>query len=793
MFERFFDDAGGMQLVVHAPFGGRVNRGFGLALRKRFCVNFDFELQAAATDDAVVLSMGPQHSFPLEDAFSFVRASVLRESLEQAMLVAPMFGARWRWNATRALAVLRQQAGKKVPAPIQRMRSDDLMAAVFPEQVGCQENLTGPLPIPDHPLIRQTVNDCLFEAMDFARLYDVIERMERGEITLHARDTTEPSPFAHEILNAKPYAFLDDAPLEERRTQAVSMRRTLPESQRDLGELDAAAIERVRDDARPEPRDPDELHDVLLGLVVARETPAWRDWFEALTGAGRAAAVQTATGQLWFAAEHLRAVEVLYPGAAISPSVTLPRHLDASHPEREDAVLAAVRGHMEYMGPATAAGVAALLAIGPLEVTSAMARLEGEGIVLRGRFTPASNDEEWCDRRLLARIHRLTLDRLRSEIEPVSAQDFVRYLFVRQHVAGGRRLEGKRGLLEVIAQLQGFEAAAASWERDLLPSRIINYNPQGLDELCLAGDVAWGRLSLRKGNAARGVTPSRATPITLALRRDLGWLLESVRGAQAPDDPRNGAAAATLEALRAHGALFFDDLAAATRQLPSQLEEALWDLVSRGIVTGDGFQSLRQIMTPAGSSRARSARRHAHHAGARLPRSTQPQGRWSILHRFQPEASPPDELAQSVAMQLLARYGVVFRDLVARESFAVPWRNVLRALRRQEARGIVRGGRFVAGFMGEQYAMPDAVDGLRRVRREDRGGELVRVSAADPLNLAGVIVPGPRVPSLHTNALLYRDGLLVAVEEGKGLAPRGEAGEAALREMASARRAAIAH
>ncbi len=793
VFERFFDDAGGMQLVVHAPFGGRVNRGFGLALRKRFCVNFDFELQAAATDDAVVLSMGPQHSFPLEDAFSFVRASVLRESLEQAMLVAPMFGARWRWNATRALAVLRQQAGKKVPAPIQRMRSDDLLAAVFPEQVGCQENLTGPLPIPDHPLIRQTVDDCLFEAMDFARLYTVIERMERGEITLHARDTTEPSPFAHEILNAKPYAFLDDAPLEERRTQAVSMRRTLPESQRNLGALDAAAIDRVRDDARPEPRDPDELHDVLLGLVVARETPAWRDWFDALADAGRAAAVRTAAGALWFAAEHLRAVEALYPGAAISPSVTLPPHLDAPHPEREAAVLAAVRGHMEYLGPATAAGVAAMLAFGAREVTSAMARLEGEGIVLRGRFTPGTDEEEWCDRRLLARIHRLTLDRLRSEIEPVSAQDFVRYLFVRQHVAGGRRLEGKRGLLEAIAQLQGFEAAAASWERDVLPSRVINYNPQWLDELCLAGDAAWGRLSLRKGNVARGVSPSRATPITLALRRDLGWLLESVRGTQAPDDPQTGAAAATLEALRAHGALFFDDLAAATRQLPSQLEEALWDLVSRGIVTGDGFQSLRQIMTPAGSARARSARRHARYAGARLPRATQPQGRWSILHRFQPEASPADELAQSVAMQLLARYGVVFRDLVARESFAVPWRDVLRALRRQEARGIVRGGRFVAGFMGEQYAMPDAVDGLRRVRREDRGGELVRVSAADPLNLAGVIVPGPRVPSLHTNALLYRDGLLVAVEEGKGLTPRGEAGEAALREIASDRHAALSN
>jgi ATP-dependent Lhr-like helicase len=775
VFERFFDDAGGMQMVVHAPFGGRVNRGLGLALRKRFCVNFDFELQAAATDDAVVLSLGPQHAFPLEDAFRFVRSDVLRESLEQAMLVTPMFGARWRWNATRALAILRQNGGKKVPPPIQRIRSDDLLAAVFPEQVGCQENITGPLPIPDHPLIKQTVDDCLYEAMDLPRLATVIEKMESGEIRLHARDTAEPSPFAHEILNAKPYAFLDDAPLEERRTRAVSLRRTLPENQRDLGALDLEAIERVREEARPEPRDPDELHDVLLGLVVSREEPAWRAWFEALVASGRAATVRAPASDLWFATEHLRAVERLYPGARIAPEVHLPSHLDGPPPEREDAVLPAVRGHMEYLGPQTPAAVAALLGIGTLETISALARLEGEGIVLRGKFTPGCDDEEWCDRRLLARIHRYTLDRLRSEIEPVSAQDFMRYLFVRQHVANPRRLEGKRGVLEAVAQLQGFELPAVAWERDVLPMRVLNYNPQWLDELCLAGDVAWARLSLRKSNGlARASSPQRATPITLALRHDLGWLLESVRGEAMPEDPQRGAAAEVLDALRTHGALFFEDLAAATRQLPAQLEEALWDLVSRGIVSGDGFGSLRQIMTPAGSARARTARRHAR-AGSRLPRATTPQGRWSIVHRFQPAPSPADELAETVAMQLLARYGVVFRDLVVRESFTVPWRDVVRALRRQEARGVVRGGRFVAGFIGEQYAMPDAVDGLRRIRREERTGDTVRINAADPLNLAGIITPGARVPALHQNALIYRDGIPVATEEGKRLTPRPEA------------------
>ncbi len=795
VFERFFDDSGGMQLLVHAPFGGRVNRAFGLALRKRFCVRFDFELQAAADDNAVVLSMGPQHSFPLEDAFHFVRADNLRESLEQAILYAPMWGTRWRWNTTRALQILRNNAGKQVPPPIQRMRADDLLAAVFPEQVGCQENISGPIELPDHPMIRQTVVDCLNEAMDIERLHGVLQRIEAGEIRLHARDTTEPSPFAHELLNGKPYTFLDDAPLEERRTRAVSMRRTLPENQRDLGVLDLAAIERVQDEARPEPRDADELHDLLLLLIVQPgvqeersaeegEDGRWtlEDGMAALVAAGRAATVATAAGNLWFATENLRQMEALYPGATIAPKVTLPSHLDGPTVEREDAVFAAVRGHMEYLGPATASAIAAMLALREGEVTSALARLEGEGIVLRGRFTPTQSPstnnqspEEWCDRRLLARIHRLTLDRLRSEIEPVSAQDFMRYLFARQHVAGSRRLEGKRGLTDAIMQLQGFEVSAVAWERDVLPSRVLNYDPRWLDEAALAGEVAWARLSLRKSTGAgRPSSPQRATPITLAMRRDLGWLLESVRGVEQPEDPQTGAAAATLDALREHGALFFDDLASASRQLPAQLEEALWDLVARGIVAGDGFSSLRQIMTPAGSSRARSARRHARYGG-RATRQQQPQGRWSIVHRFQPEESPADELGEKVARQLLARYGVVFRDLVARENFNAPWRDVIRALRRMEMRGDVRGGRFVAGFVGEQYALPEAVDGLRRTRREERTGETIRINAADPLNLAGIITPGPRVPSIHTNALVYRDGVVIAVEEGRKLVQREEA------------------
>jgi ATP-dependent Lhr-like helicase len=784
VFERFFDDAGGMQLVVHAPFGGRVNRGFGLALRKRFCVNFDFELQAAATDDAVVLSLGPQHSFPLEDAFAFVRSNNVREALEQAILVAPMFGARWRWNATRSLAVLRSNAGKQVPPPIQRMRADDLMTAVFPLLTGCQENVSGPLEIPDHPLTRQTVNDCLYEAMDIDRLTEILERMERGEIRMHARDTTEPSPFAHEILNAKPYAYLDDAPLEERRTRAVSLRRTLPVEARDLGALDEAAIERVREEAHPEPRDADELQDLLHGLVVVPPRDEWQQWFDELVAAGRAATVTTRGTQppsavdgvatYWFATEHLRTIETLYPGANIAPSVTLPPALDRDAPEREDAVLAAARGHMEYRGPITPAALASMLSLGELETISALARLEGEGVVLRGHFTPptmvdaplaapgARAPEEFCDRRLLARIHRYTLDRLRSEIEPVSAQDFMRYLLQRQHLGGTLRLAGKRGVLDAIAQLQGFEIPAVAWERDVLPQRVADYNPLWLDDLCLAGDVAWVRLAPKKANgASRGVSASRATPITLALRRDLPALLDAARGDAMPEPPNAGAASAVHDALKEHGALFFDDLLAATRMLPVQLEEALWDLVGRGLVTADGFAPLRQIMTPKRASRER---RHGRTGLQR--RGVGPQGRWSLVRRFGTRAHA-DELAEHAGMQLLARYGVVFRDLVAREHLGIAWRDIVRALRRQEARGVVRGGRFVAGFVGEQYALPEAVDALRRVRRQERTDAIVRLSAADPLNLAGVITPGPRVSALHTNAVTFRDGLPVAIEEGR--------------------------
>ncbi len=782
VFERFFDDSGGMQLVVHAPFGGRINRGLGLALRKNFCRTFDFELQAAANDDAVLLSLGPQNSFPLEDMFSLVRSSEVEETLEQALLAVPMFGARWRWNATRALAILRQRGGKRVPAPIQRMRADDLLAAVFPAQVACQENVTGPIELPDHPLVRQTVYDCLHEAIDIDGLRDVLERIERKEIRVHGRDTTEPSPFAHEMLNSKPYTFLDNAPLEERRARAVTLRRTLPESSRDLGQLDDEAIARVREEAWPQPRDAEELHDALLGFLVLSASGGreWEPMFDELVEAHRAATVEVDGERFWFAAENLRSIEALYPNARITPSIALPASVDNGAGDEESALIGLLRGHMDSAGPITVEELARRVGQKAGRTASGLARLEGEGAVLRGRFRRGADDEEWCDRRLLARIHRYTLDRLRREIEPVSAQDFLRFLLRWQHIAPNTQLEGKGGLLEAIAQLQGFEAPAAAWERHLLPARVREYRSSWLDELCLSGDVSWARLSVRKsnGNGTGPATPAAAssgTLISIGRRSDLPWLMAGIRNGEEPIAPEQGASSEILALLREQGALFYDDIVSALRRLPTDVERGLWELVASGLVTADGFQALRSLM--AASRRRASHRQTAASRGRRLSAGVAA-GRWALVRS--PLPSPPaplpegegrngslkiatEDLAQSWAEQLFFRYGVVFRDMVQRESMSIPWRNVLRALRRMEARGVIRGGRFVAGFYGEQYARPEAVDSLRRVRRAARGDDQVHVSAVDPLNLAGILTPGARIPAVPTNSVLFRDGLPAAV------------------------------
>ena len=793
VFERFFDEAGGMQLVVHAPYGGRINRALGLALRKRFCRRFDFELQAAASDDAIVLSMGPGQSFPLDDVPQYLTPESAEEVLAQALLLSPMFQVRWRWNLGRALVVLRQRGGRRTPPPIQRMEADDLMAAVFPALAGCQENAgAGPIEIPDHPIVRQTMHDCLHEATDADGLVQLLVGFRSGTVEPVFRETTEPSPLAHEILNGRPYTFLDDAPLEERRTRAVALRRGLPEAARDLGRLDPDAIARVREEARPECRDAEELHDLLLELVVLRPDPPYESWFRALAETRRAATVLTSTGPLWLAAEQRPRVAALFPGARIEPDVRVPAGIPATADE-EDARVFAVRGHLARLGPCTVADLAARTGLAETSIPAPLARLEAEGFVLRGRFDPARADtEEFCERRLLARVHRYTTERLRREIEPVTAQDLVRFLLRWQHVAPDTQLEGRQGLLTAIEQLQGFEIAAGSWEPSILPARVRGYRPEWLDELCLSGQVAWARLVVRSAPLVEpgetpgrgGLTPSHATPVSFLVRENLPRLLSAARGDAAPLLPGPGPTHDVLECLRTRGALFYHDLVAGTGRLGVEVTEALWDLVARGLVTADGFGSVRALF----SARHRWSQRAARSGPAerlRLRRSGTRagggEGRWSLVPPPPPASADVETLAEAVAEQLLARWGVVFRDLVARETLAVSWREVLWAFRRLEARGTIRGGRFVTGFVGEQYALPEAVEGLRETRRRERSGEIVRVTAVDPLNLVGILTPGPRVPAIRRHAVVYHDGVplpaggtvaMTAPRAGLGTAPR---------------------
>ena len=763
--ERFFDEGGGMQLVLHAPLGARINRAWGLALRKRFCRSFNVELQAAATDNGIVISLSEQHSFPLEVVFRFLHPETVEEVLTQAMLPAPMFGARWRWNATRALAVLRFAGGRKVPPPLLRMRSDDLLAAVFPDQVACQENLTGDIRIPAHPLVDETIRDCLHEAMDLDGLRAVIAGIEQGTIATRAVDTAEPSPLGHEILNANPYAFLDDAPLEERRARAVQLRRTLGDEGGEIGALDPEVIAEVAAESWPVVRDAEELHDALLTLVLVPPREEWQAWFERLVETRRAARLGVGDAVFWVATERFRTALLLHADARIDPPVP---EVDQPVPEGADAAVTEVlRGWLDCSGPLRAADLAATLAAPAERVAVGLARLEGEGQVLRGRFTAAARDEgaaiEWCNRRVLARIHRLTLGRLRREIAPVSTGDLVRFLVRWQRLAPGTRLHGASGLLQVVRQLQGCEISAAAWERRILPARVAGYEPEMLDQLCLSGEVMWGRLSphpafdamevdaeSRRGGARRRrVRPTRVAPVALFLREDLEWLVPPPEAAGAGGEAGgcvlSHPAEAALAALRRRGASFLRELVAESGRLPSEVEDGLWELVAAGLVTADGFDNLRALIDPQrrrGEGRFRAARpRHA-------------AGRWALLAPALGEDAgstgdgPRQARADAFARQLLERWGVVFRDLVRRESLMPPWRDVLGALRRMEARGEVRGGRFVSGFVGEQFARPDAVELLRIVRRDADQAHRVRVAAADPLNLAGVVTPGPRISAL---------------------------------------------
>jgi ATP-dependent Lhr-like helicase len=748
--ERFFDETGGMQLVVHAPFGGRINRAFGLALRKKFCRTFNFELQAAASDDAIVLSLGPHHSFPLDEVIRYVNSRTVQETLEQAILPSPMFVSRWRWNLNRSLMVLRFRNGRRNPPPIQRMESDDLMAAVFPQAAACQENVTGLVEIPDHLLVRQTIADTLSEALDADGFRELLERIEGGAVQVHCADTTEPSVLAHEILTARPYAFLDDEELQNRRTNAVVIRRGLQVDLATIGALDPAAIARVQAEVTPEPSTPDALHDLLSSLVATRPRAEWVDHFTELHERGRVRVLTTAEGELWCTTERADDASAARAG-------------------REDAVAAMVRGHLEISGITTAATLAAHTGLAPTRVEVGLARLQQDGSAMQGRYTPAARGQddapvEWVSRRLLARIHAGSRRTRRSSVEPVTAQDFMRFLLRWQHVAPGTQLVGDAGLFTVVEQLQGWEAAAVAWEADLLASRLRRYEPAWLDLLSHAGDVAWLRVTPgTRPIDAPAAAPSKATPISLVAREDLPWLLAAGRSAGPPAEPAVGATAEILEVLRARGACFAAELAAATHRLPDDIERALWDGVARGLVMSDGFGAIRARV--ARSSSSTDARRFSRLARGARSTATAAGGRWSLVPSGEgvdpgaPGTPDREDLAEAAAELLLRRWGVVCRDLAVHDSLRFPWRELQWALRRLEDRGLVRGGRFVAGLPGEQYALPSAVEQLAQVRRTPRQGERVAVNAVDPLNLVGLVVPGASVPSVRTHRVTYLDGV----------------------------------
>ncbi len=690
ILERFFDESGGMQLVLHAPFGGRINRAWGLTLRKRFCRGFGFELQAAANEEAILLSLGPQHSFPLEEVFDYLHPNTARDLLVQAVLAAPIFMTRWRWNVARSLMLERVRGGKRVPAPLLRMRADDLLVKSFPAAMACPETLPGgDVDVPlDHPIVKQTLDDCLNEAMDVEGFLDVLRRLRDGTIRRRAVDLPEPSVFAHGILSAQPYTFLDDAPLEERRTQAVFTRRTISAaSADDLGALDPDAIRRVREEAWPEPQNMEEVHEALLWMGFVTEEEARRSGWEAWLFELRAAGRVVRDDDRWFATEASR-----------DPKAIL-------------------RGRLEALGP--------IVSDDPI-----LFELEAEGVVLRGRFEGQAG---WCSRRLLARIHRYTLDRLRKEIEPVTAVQFLRFLAAFQHIDDEHRLEGPRGVADVIRQLAGFELPAAAWEASVLPARVRGYKRDWLDRLTLSGEVAWGRLWGSGSNAIR------TTPLCLLPREDLGaWtaLTKPVDPASLGED-----AAKILEALSQRGAMFPQELARSTSLGAAELDEGLRQLVAAGIATCDDFGALRCLIAPA-SRRARG--------GA--------SGRWSIFRRpdsvmADSSAIPDPTACEMIARQLLRRTGVVFRKTLARERQPILWRDLVRVLRTLEARGEVRGGRFVAGFDGEQYALPEAITLLRAVRR--RGDDTpIHISAADALNFRGILTPEERVPPTARGRIL---------------------------------------
>ena len=849
IMERFFDEVGDMHVVIHSPFGSRINRGWGLALRKRFCKSFNFELQAAANEDSIVISLGSVHSFPLDEVFRYLQTTTVRDVLVQALLDSPMFEVRWRWNATRSLAIQRNRSGKRVPPQFQRMDAEDLIAHVFPDQIACAENLTGRRDVPTHPLVDQTIHDCLTEAMDIDALIELVGKIEREELTLIAKDLREPSPFAQEIINARPYAFLDDAPAEERRTNAIRNRSWAdPAEARDYSLLDVSAIARVREEAWPLVHNAEELHDALqtLGYITAAEFAdnGFEKWRERLVLEGRLHQLVQHPQELLFATEDLPKFRALFPECCAQ--FDTPSFLEGVCFEPEEALRDLVRSRLEGLGPVTAQRLADEVSLPCVKIDAALLALEVEGFVFQGKFTPRAEQAgdgpvEWCERRLLQRIHRYTIDSHRKAIKPVSLQVYTQFLFdehglqpVRDddempHSSAEASLDGQTQLQRSLAMLDGISAPAASWEADLYPSRVSDYDPNWLDVLCISGRVTWGRYvqpsasqrALHKGSSG----PVKTTPIAIMSRANLDIWQAMARaqlkeadegprktrvGQDAPSGKTFSNTAQRIEAdLLTNGASFFDQIQSRSGLLKAQLEEGLAELVGAGRLNSDSFTGLRALLTPAAKKQS------AHRRRRRSPMfGVEEAGRWSLLETFaprpadtaeteamttarteteaentrrspatpaiirQPRATRPnnsrsgwdvlddDQLERLISIYL-NRWGVLFRSIIERELLAPPWRVLLRALRRMELRGTVRGGRFIAGVGGEQFAFQEAVDGLRSMAKEVAAAKprYHSLAASDPLNLLNLILPRRKLAKLLNNRVLFEDGIPIAVVE----------------------------
>jgi ATP-dependent Lhr-like helicase len=648
---------------------------------------------------------------------------------------------------------------------------------VFPDQVACLENIVGEREIPDHPLVAQTLDDCLHEAMDTEGWLAVLRGLESGAIEVVARDLPSPSPLAAEALNAKPYAFLDDAPLEERRTQAVQSRRYAePDSAEGMGRLDPAAIESVREQAWPQARGIDEMHEALTGIGALGDDEAarhegWSGWLQALAADARATRLSIAddaTGdgarvQLWTAAETLPQLQALYPDAHCEPAIAAPAEYARVTRSRESALRELLRARLAALGPTPVAALAAPLALDVREVEAALVALQGEGYVMQGRFTPGIGVDEWCERPLLARIHRYTLGQLRREIEPVAPRDYARFLFEWQHLYEGARVSGPEALAGVLQQLEGFEAPAAAWEAELLSARVRDYAISWLDDLCTAGRVLWTRLRPNATEGGGRAGSLRSTPVLLLPRRTAP-LWTRLAPAPGEDAALGSRAQRVADFLAANGASFFDEIADGAHLLRAELEDALAELVARGRVHCDSFGGLRALLVPA-SKRTQSASRHRRRVALF---GIQDAGRWALVRTpAAPAASRlPDDI-EHVARVLLRRHGVVCWRLLEREAaWLPPWRDLIRVYHRLEARGEIRGGRFIAGIPGEQFALPDAVAAMRRVRRQPHDGRIVAISAADPANLLGGLLPGERVPRVPGNRVAFRDGVPAAILAG---------------------------